>query len=92
LIAGVYGVHEFTAEFFIGVLTCFEGLLELFDVGGECIDCLRGIAILAKKHSAQPSKVDKLLHHVNVSGWGVYLLLVQGFYFLDQLTFAFCLD
>jgi hypothetical protein len=33
LVAGVDGVHEFTAEFFIGALTCFEGLLALFDVG-----------------------------------------------------------
>ena len=54
--------------------------LHFFNVGGECIDCLRGIAILTKNHLAQPSKLGKLLHHVKVSGWGVYLLLVQGFF------------
>jgi hypothetical protein len=43
-------------------------------------------------HLAQPIEVGELLHHVKGSGWGVYLLLVQGFYFLHQLTFAFCLD
>ncbi len=53
---GIDGVYEFTAEFFIGALMCFEGLLARFDVEGECINCLRGIAILAKNILHNPPK------------------------------------
>jgi hypothetical protein len=67
---GVYGVHEFGADFGVSSLLCFKGLLVLFNERCEGLHGVGAVAVLAKEDFGEAMKTSKLLQHVDVKWLG----------------------